>query len=244
MYDSTACTKASMPEWAVTPFGAPIDSSGSTIPTRGTRKGLETPTFRSRAGVGHDGDRGDLRPGAGRGRDRHERHDRAGHRVLAVVRGEAPAVAHQQGDELGRVQGAAAPVADDDVGCEGPCERTGCLDHVDRQLGRDVGVHVHLEATIRQRGDDLVELRRRGQERVGDDEDAAPERRDGIGDARSHAVAEAHVVGQSQHAQSGTHDRSSFRSATAGTPARSVSSDSSTSRAHTSAERATPSADA
>ena len=39
-----------MPEYTVTPRGAPIVSSGSTIATRGIRNGLETPTFSSRSG--------------------------------------------------------------------------------------------------------------------------------------------------------------------------------------------------
>src|SRR5690606_20449261 len=50
VYDSARCTRASIPEAAVTPAGAPRVSSASTIAAAGTRYGLETPTLSSRSG--------------------------------------------------------------------------------------------------------------------------------------------------------------------------------------------------
>ena len=113
---SIACESASMPAYAVTRGGAPTVSSGSQIADRGIRYGLEMPDLHAELRIADDGDRRDLRAGAGGGRKGDQRDDGPGYEMLAVVAARRPAVGEQQRGHLREVDRAPAADRDDHVG--------------------------------------------------------------------------------------------------------------------------------
>jgi hypothetical protein len=83
-------------------------------------------------------------------------------------------VRDEQGDQLRRVERAASPVREHDVGRERDRRCTGCRERADRQLGKHVGMDLHLEAVHTEALDDPNEIGGGGEERVDHGEDPLP----------------------------------------------------------------------